>query len=75
MVSVYLKIIKTFCEWKNAKIAEIKKNDSFSIKCDKKMSSLMSIDYSDESTLTKMRGMIYQKMKIDITTLMDSTTA
>jgi len=70
VLEIYLKISKSFCNWKNAKMAEIKKSDSFAIKCDKTMSKLMSVNYSDDSILSKTRGLIYQKMKIDIISFM-----
>jgi hypothetical protein len=74
MITLYLKIMKNFCEWKNTKINEIKKNDAFAIKCDKTLSKLMSVNYSEDATLKKIQYMIYQKIKIDVMPLMGGSS-
>jgi hypothetical protein len=56
-----------FCDWKTANKKEINESDSLKTKCEKTQIKLMSVIFSEKPTLTKVKTMIYQKIKQDIT--------
>ena len=68
---VHIKIMKAFYEWKKTKENEIKSNDSFAIMCDKTTVKLMSVEFKQESILSKVRSMMFNKMKTDMKALIE----
>ena len=68
---VHIKIMKAFYEWKKTKENEIKSNDSFAIMCDKTTVKLMSVEFKQESILSKVRSMMFSKMKTDMKALIE----
>jgi hypothetical protein len=68
---VHMKIIKTFYDWKITKAAEIKESDKFAISCDKTLLKLMTPEFKQESVLSKIKSMMYQKMKTDMKALIE----
>jgi uncharacterized protein YeeX (DUF496 family) len=68
---VHIKIMKTFYDWKKNKENEIKSNDSFAIMCDKTIIKLMSVEFKQESILSKIRSMMFNKMKTDMKALIE----
>ena len=68
---VHMKIIKTFYEWKKTKAKEIKESDNFAISCDKTLVKLMTPEFKQESVLSKIKSMMYQKMKTDMKALVE----
>ena len=66
-----MKIIKTFYDWKITKAAEIKESDKFAISCDKTLLKLMTPEFKQESVLSKIKSMMYQKMKTDMKALIE----
>lgn len=71
LIKIHSKINKAFYEWKKTKSNEIKLSDSFSIKCDKTMVKLMSIELKNENTLSKIKSMMYSRMKTDMKALVE----
>jgi len=63
---VHTKVLKAFCDFKKENIAEIRASDNYSIKCDKTMVKIMSVEFKQESILSKVRSMIFAKMKTDV---------
>jgi len=68
---VHTKILKAFCEFKKERIHEIRASDNYSIKCDKTMVKIMSVEFKQESILSKVRSMMFAKMKTDIKALVE----
>lgn len=68
---VHTKILKAFCQFKQDRIAEIRASDNYSIKCDKTMVKIMSVEFKQESILSKVRNMMFAKMKTDMKTLVE----
>ena len=68
---IHSKINKAFYEWKKSKASDIKLSDSFSITCDKTMVKLMSIELKNENTLSKIKSMMYSRMKTDMKALVE----
>jgi hypothetical protein len=71
LVKIQMKLAKTFYNWKKQNQTEIRENDSLSIICDKASIKLMSVDFKQESTLSKIRSALYNKMKSDIKALIE----
>lgn len=68
---VHMKIMKAFYDWKKTKEADIKSNDSFAIMCDKTTVKLMSVEFKQESILSKVRSAMFAKMKTDMKALIE----
>jgi hypothetical protein len=64
---IHTKILKAFCDFKNERIQEIRASDSYSVKCDK----IMSVEFKQESILSKVRSMMFAKMKTDMKALIE----
>ena len=71
LVKIQMKLAKTFYNWKKQNQTEIRENDSLSIICDKASIKLMSVDFKQESTLSKIRSALYNKMKTDMKALIE----
>jgi anion-transporting ArsA/GET3 family ATPase len=70
MCIVQMKISKTFCEWKK-KNQDLLNTDKMAILCDKATVKLMSQEFKQESTLSKIRSIMYGKMKTDMKALVE----
>ena len=68
---VHMKIMKAFFEWKKTKEIEIKMSDSFAIMCDKTTVKLMSVEFKQESILSKVRSAMFNRMKTDMKGLIE----
>jgi hypothetical protein len=68
---VHTKILKAFCDFKKDRIAEIRASDNYSIRCDKTMVKIMSVEFKQESILSKVRSMMFAKMKTDMKSLVE----
>ena len=68
---VHTKILKAFCDFKKERIQEIRASDTYSIKCDKTMVKIMSVEFKQESILSKVRSMMFAKMKTDMKALVE----
>ena len=68
---VHTKILKAFCDFKKERLLEIRASDNYSIKCDKTMVKIMSVEFKQESILSKVRSMMFAKMKTDMKALVE----
>ncbi len=68
---VHTKILRAFCDFKKERIQEIRASDTYSIKCDKTMVKIMSVEFKQESILSKVRSMMFAKMKTDMKALVE----
>ena len=68
---IHTKILKAFCDFKKERIQEIRASDNYSIKCDKTMIKIMSVEFKQESILSKVRSMMFAKMKTDMKALIE----
>jgi len=68
---VHTKILKAFCDLKKEKIHEIKSNDAYSIKFDKTMVKIMSVELNQESVLSRIKSIMFSKMKTDMKALVE----
>jgi len=68
---IHMKLFKKFCDWKKDNIKEIQSSDNFAIMCDKTTVKIMSIEFKVESTLNKIRNLMYTHMKTDMKALVE----
>jgi uncharacterized protein YeeX (DUF496 family) len=68
---VHIKILKAFCQFKQERLDEIRGSDNYSIKCDKTMVKIMSVEFKQESILSKVKSMMFAKMKTDMKALVE----
>lgn len=68
---VHMKVIKVFVEWKRQKTSDIKSDDSFATLCDKTLVKLMSIEFTNDATLSRIKSAMYAKMKTDMKALVE----
>jgi len=71
LVKIQMKLSKAFYYWKKTNHKEISENDCLSIICDKTTIKLMSVDFKQDATLSKIRSIMYNKMKTDIKALVE----
>jgi hypothetical protein len=67
---VQMKMSKAFCEWKK-KNKDALNEDKMATLCDKATVKLMSQEFKQESTLSKIRSIMYGKMKTDMKALVE----
>ena len=70
LCTVHMKISKAFYEWKK-KNKEMLSEDRMATLCDKATVKLMSQEFKQESTLSKIRSIMYGKMKTDMKALVE----
>lgn len=68
---IHMKITKLFTEWKKIHRQEIAESDSKSTICDKATIKLMSQEFKEEKYYTKVKSLLYNKMKCDMKTLIE----
>ena len=68
---IHMKITKLFTEWKKIHRQEITENDSKSTICDKATIKLMSQEFKEDKYYTKVKSLLYNKMKCDMKTLIE----
>jgi hypothetical protein len=68
---VHMKIFKCFYDWKKTKANEIKSDDHFATNCDKTLVKLTSIIFEEDGLLSKVRSIMYSKMKTNIKALVE----
>jgi alanyl-tRNA synthetase len=68
---IHMKIFKEFTDWKKIKANEIKNDSSLSSMCDKTLVKIMSVEFKQESILSKVRSMMFAKMKTDMKALVE----
>jgi len=68
---VHMKIFEKFYNWKLTKKDLIKSDDHFATNCDKALIKLTSIDFKQETILSKIKSLMYSKMKTDMKALVE----
>jgi uncharacterized protein YeeX (DUF496 family) len=68
---IHSKITKAFYEWQKTKNNEIKSNENFSIICDKTLIKLMNVELKGDTTLTRIKNIIFSKIKTDMKSLIE----
>ena len=68
---IQMKISKKLYEWKKNHSQQIRENDKLSEICDKATIKIMSVEFKQESTLGKVKQMIYSRMKTDMKALIE----
>ena len=66
-----MKILKAFIEWKKINNPQIIDNEKLSILIDKTSIKMMSVDFKQEATLSKIRANMYSRMKTDMKALVE----
>jgi hypothetical protein len=68
---VHMKIFKEFYEWKQAKKSIIQCDTYLANNCDKTLIKISGLDFKQEQILSKIRNMMYSKMKTDLKALVE----
>jgi hypothetical protein len=68
---VHTKIFKQFYEWKKTKISDIKSDDKLATQCDKTLVKITSIEFNQESILSKVKNNMFSRMKTDMKALVE----
>jgi hypothetical protein len=68
---IHMKIFKEFTDWKKIKANEIKNDSSLSSMCDKTLVKIMSVEFKQESILSKVRINMFSRMKTDMKALVE----
>ena len=66
-----MKMSKSFYEWRKKNAEKIRDNDSLSTLCDSAVLKIMSTEFKQDSTLSKMKITMYNKMKTDMKALIE----
>jgi hypothetical protein len=66
-----MKMSKSFYEWRKKNAEKIRDNDSLSTLCDNAVLKIMSTEFKQDSTLSKMKITMYNKMKTDMKALIE----
>lgn len=68
---VHMKLFRVFSEYKRLHHEELRNDESFSVLCDKTSVKMMNIDFRQDSTLGRIKSMMYSKMKTDMKALVE----
>jgi uncharacterized protein YeeX (DUF496 family) len=68
---VHTKIFKQFYEWKKSKAFDIKSDDRLATLCDKTLVKITSIEFNQESILSKVKNNMFSRMKTDMKALVE----
>lgn len=68
---VHMKIFKEYTEWKKINLKEIRADNNLSSICDKTLVKLMSIEFKEESILSKVKSNMFARMKTDMKSLVE----
>ena len=68
---IQMKISKKLYEWKKTHSQQIRENDKLCEICDKATIKIMSVEFKQESTLGKVKQIIYSRMKTDMKALIE----
>jgi len=66
-----MKMSKSFYEWRKKNAEKIRDNDNLSTSCDNAVLKIMSTEFKQDSTLSKMKITMYNKMKTDMKALIE----
>jgi hypothetical protein len=68
---IHKKLFKQLLEWKKNNIQKITNDDKYAIEYDKSMVKLMGTDFNKDATFNKIKGLMYNKMKIDMKNMVE----
>lgn len=68
---VHMKIFTQFYEWKKARTIQIRSDPNLATKCDKVLIKITGLDFKQETTLSKIKTMMFSKMKSDLKALLE----
>jgi uncharacterized protein YeeX (DUF496 family) len=68
---VHTKIFKQFYEWKKTKTSDIKSDDKLATQCDKTLVKITSVEFNQESILSKVKNNLFSIMKTDMKALVE----
>lgn len=68
---VHMKLTRLFIEWKRNNVTEINNDEKLSTLCDKTSVKIMSVDFRQESVLSKIKTNMYSKMKTDVKAIIE----
>ena len=68
---IQMKLSKVLFEWKKNHRAEINSNDSLATIFDKTTSKLMGAEFKKDNTLSRVKNMIYSRLKTDVKTMIE----
>jgi hypothetical protein len=68
---VHMKIFTEFYEWKKTRTNQIRTDAHLATKCDKTLIKITGLDFKQESTLSKIRSLMFSKMKTDLKALVE----
>jgi uncharacterized protein YeeX (DUF496 family) len=68
---VHTKIFKQFYEWKKSKASDIKSDDRLATLCDKTLVKITSVEFNQDSILSKIRSNMFSRMKTDMKALVE----
>jgi hypothetical protein len=71
LMRVQMKISRAFCEWKKKRLAEMRDDDRFDTLCDKTVVKIMGNEFKEDSTYSKMKSIMYNKIKADMKALIE----
>lgn len=71
LLTIQMKISKSFCEWKKKRADKIRDDDNFAILCDKTLIKIMGNEFKQDTTFGKMKTIMYNKMKTDMKALIE----
>jgi hypothetical protein len=71
LMRVQMKISKAFCEWKKKKADKKCGDDHFDMLCDKTIVKIMGTEFNQDATISKMKAIMYNKMKADMKALIE----
>ena len=67
----HMKLFRVFSEYKRLHSDKLREDESFSVLCDKTSVKMMNIDFRQDSTLGRIKSMMYSKMKTDMKALVE----
>ncbi len=68
---VHMKLLKRFGDWKKENRSNIREDEQLSLLCDKTSVKMMGIDFRQDATYSKTKGVMYSHMKTDIKALIE----
>lgn len=67
----HMKIQRFFYNWKKNKENDIKEDESLSIKCDKTTIKIMDVCFNQDTSLSKIRNIMYNELKTDVKAILE----
>lgn len=68
---VHTKLYRVFLEWKREHATAMEEDDALALSCDKATCKLMDADFRQDAFLSKIKGTIYSRMKVDMKTIVE----